>query len=303
MAYLKEEIKAGVIIVVAFLILSGFVVLIGGTQVFEKLDFYYVKVMNAAGVEEGAQVKLGGVKVGKVLSITPPRAPGEPVTIKVGITKGTALYKGTKASITQVGFVGDIYLLLSIDKTTSEQFKPGDTIPAEEQVQFAVLMARLDSISQSVDGLIRDIDMIFSEKNIREIESLLKNANTAIVSGSSNLDKIASALKGTTAKLELVLNEVEGLVKDNKAEVSQLIRRAREGMEKAGDMVRTIEEAAKSANTTIKNTDRAIDRQSQNLDKLLHTLNRTTEDLRDALHEIKSKPWSVVYKEGRGKEE
>lgn len=303
MAYLKEEIKAGVIIVASFLILSGFVILIGGSQVFEKLDFYYVKVMNAAGVDEGAQVKLGGVRVGRVLSITPPTAPGEPVTIKVGIKKGTVLYKGTKASITQVGFVGDIYLLLSIDKTTKEQFKAGDTIPADEQVQFAVLMARLDSISQSVDGLIKDIDMIFSERNIKEIESLLKNANSAIVSGSSNLDKVASALKGTTAKLELALNEVEGLVKDNKAEVSQLIRRAREGVEKAGDMIRTIEAAAKSADATIKTADRAIDRQSQNLDILLNTLNRTTEDLRDALQEIKSKPWSVVYKEGQGKEE
>ena len=303
MAYLKEEIKAGVIIVASFLILSGFVILIGGSQVFEKLDFYYVKVMNAAGVDEGAQVKLGGVRVGRVLSITPPTAPGEPVTIKVGIKKGTVLYKGTKASITQVGFVGDIYLLFSIDKTTKEQFKAGDTIPADEQVQFAVLMARLDSISQSVDGLIKDIDMIFSERNIKEIESLLKNANSAIVSGSSNLDKVASALKGTTAKLELALNEIEGLVKDNKAEVSQLIRMAREGVEKAGDMIRTIEAAAKNADATIKTADRAINRQSQNLDILLHTLNRTTEDLRDALQEIKSKPWSVVYKEGQGKEE
>ena len=303
MAYPKEEIKAGIIIVASFLILSGFVILIGGTQIFEKLDFYYVKVMNAAGVEEGAQVKLGGVKIGKVLSISPPGASGEPVTIKIGVKKGTALYKGTKASITQVGFVGDIYLLLSIDKTTKEQFKPGDTIPADEQVQFAVLMARLDSISQSVDGLIKDIDMIFSEKNIREVEDILKNANTAIVSGSSNLDKVASALKGTTAKLELVLNEVEGLVKDNKAEVAQLIKRAREGVEKAGEMIKTIETAAKSANTTMKTADRAIDHQSQNLDILLHTLNRTTEDLRDALHEIKAKPWSVVYKEGQGKEE
>lgn len=303
MAYLKEEIKAGVIVVSSFLILSAFVVLIGGTQIFEKLDFYYVKVMNAAGVEEGAQVKLGGVKVGKVLSIIPPTVSGEPVTIKIGVKRGTALYKGTRASITQVGFVGDIYLLLSIDKTGKEQYKPGDTIPADEQVQFAVLMARLDSISQSVDGLIKDIDLVFSEKNIREVEDLLKNANTAIVSGSSNLDKVASALKSTTAKLELVLNEVEGLVKDNKAEVSQLIKRAREGVEKAGEMIKTIETAAKSANTTMKTADRAIDHQSQNLDILLHTLNRTTEDLRDALHEIKAKPWSVVYKEGQGKEE
>ncbi len=303
MAYPKEEIKAGIIIVTSFLILSGFVILIGGTQVFEKRDFYYVKVMNAAGVEEGAQVRLGGVKVGKVLSVTPPGAPGEPVTIKIGVKKGTVLYKGTRASITQVGFVGDLYLLLSIDKTGKEQFKAGETIPADEQVQFAVLMARLDSISQTVDGLIKDIDKVFSEKNIKEVESLLKNANTAIVSGSSNLDKVASALKSTTAKLELVLNEVEGLVKDNKAEVSQLIRKAREGVEKAGDMIKTIEAAAKSADTTIKNADRAIDQQSQNLDVLLNTLNRTTEDLRDALQEIKRKPWSVVYKEGQGKEE
>ncbi len=303
MAYPKEEIKAGIIIVTSFLILSGFVILIGGTQAFEKRDFYYVKVMNAAGVEEGAQVKLGGVKVGKVLSVTPPGAPGEPVTMKIGVKKGTVLYKGTRASITQVGFVGDIYLLLSIDKTGKEQFKAGDTIPADEQVQFAVLMARLDSISQSVDGLIKDIDKVFSDKNIKEVENLLKNANTAIVSGSSNLDKVASALKTTTAKLELVLNEVEGLVKDNKAEVSVLIRKAREGIEKAGDMIKTIEAAARSADVTLKNADRAIDQQSQNLDVLLNTLNRTTEDLRDALQEIKRKPWSVVYKEGQGKEE
>ncbi len=303
MAFLKEEIKAGIIIVASLLLLSGFVILIGGSQVFEKLDTYYIKVMNAAGVEEGAQVKLGGVRVGKVLSIIPPASPGEQVTIKIGVRKGTVLYKGTRASITQVGFVGDIYILLSIDKTTSERFNTGDTIPSDEQVQFTVLMARLDSISRSVDGLIKDIDSIFSDKNIREIESLLKNANTAIVSGSSNLDKVATALKNTTAKLELVLNEVEGLVKDNRTEIAQFIKRAREGVEKAVNMVRTIEEAAKNANMTIKSADRAIDRQSQNLDNLLTTLNRTTEDLRDALHEIKSKPWSFVYKEERGKEE
>lgn len=303
MAYLKEEVKAGAIVVVSFIILSGFVILIGGSQTFQKLDPYYVKVLNAAGIEEGTQVKLGGVRVGRVISVTPPASAGEPVTIKVGVKKGTALYKGTKASISQAGFVGDLYVLLSIDKTTGERFRVGDTIPSDEQVQFTVLMARLDSISQSVDGLIKDIHLIFSDRNVKEIESLLKNANTAIVSGSSNLDKVTTALRNTTAKLELVLNEVEGLVSENKAEVTLLIKRAREGVERAGEMVKAIEETAKSANATMKSADRAIDRQSQNIDTLLNTMNRTAEDLRDALHEIKNKPWSVVYKEGRGKEE
>ncbi|HYA31779.1 MAG TPA: MlaD family protein [Thermodesulfovibrionales bacterium] len=303
MAYLKEEVKAGVIVVVSFLILSGFVIFIGGSQAFQKLDSYDVKVLNAAGIDEGTQVKLGGVRVGRVLSVTPPKSAGEPVTIRIGIKKGTALYKGTKASISQAGFVGDLYVLLSIDKTTNERLRAGDTIPSDEQVQFTVLMARLDSISQSVDGLIRDIRLVFSDKNIREVESLLKNANAAIVSGSSDLDKMTTALKSTTAKLELVLVQVEGLVSENRAEVAQLIKRAREGVEKAGEMVKAIEQTAKSADSTIKTAGAAIDQQSQNIDALLHTMNRTTEDLRDVLVEIKNKPWSFVYKEGRGKEE
>ena len=300
---MKEEVKAGLIVVVSFFILSGFVIFIGGSQTFQKLDPYYVKVLNAAGIEEGTQVKLGGVRVGRVLSVTPPRFAGEPVTITIGVQKGTTLYKGTKASISQAGFVGDLYVLLAIDRTADEKLRVGDTIPSEEQVQFTVLMARLDNISQSVDGLIKDIRLVFSDSNIKEVGSLLKNANSAIVSGSTDLNKITTALKSTTAKLELVLGQVEGLVSENRPEVAQLLKKAREGVERAGEMVKAIEQTAKSADATIKTADRAIDLQSQNMDVLLNTMNRTTEDLRDVLQEIKNKPWSFVYKEGSAKEE
>ena len=298
---MKEEIKAGIIIVTSLIILSGFIILIGGSQVFEKFDKYYIKVMNAAGLEVGSQVKLGGVRVGRVMSIKAPNGPGEPVTVEIGIRKGAALYKGTKASITQIGFVGDIYLLLSVDKTTTERIKVGDIIPSQEQVQFDVLMSKVDGLSQTVDGLIKDIDKLFSEKNIKGIETLIGNTNEAIVSGSSNLDKVASSLKGTTNKLELVLNEIEELVRDNKGEVSQMIKKAREDLEKAGEMIKSIEATAKSVEKTSKSADKVIEIQSQNLEILLNTMNKTTEELQDLFQEIKNKPWSIIYKERKGK--
>src|SRR4030042_1156117 len=298
---MKEEIKAGIIIVTSLIILSGFIILIGGSQVFEKFDKYYIKVMNAAGLEVGSQVKLGGVRIGRVLSIKAPNGPGEPVTVEIGIRKGAALYKGTKASITQIGFVGDIYLLLSVDKTTTERIKVGDIIPSQEQVQFDVLMSKVDGLSQTVDGLIKDIDKLFSEKNIKGIETLIGNTNEAIVSGSSNLDKVASGLKGTTNKLELVLNEIEELVRDNKGEVSQMIKKAREDLEKAGEMIKSMEATAKSVEKTSKSADRVIEIQSQNIEILLNTMNKTTEDLQDLFQEIKNKPWSIIYKERKGK--
>jgi len=299
-AYLKEGFKAGLIIIASLIILSGFIILIGGSQFFEKFDHYYVKVMNAAGLEVGAQVRLGGVRIGKVLDIKAPKGPGEFVTIEIGIKKETTLYEGTRAYITQIGFVGDIYLLLSVENTSHEKINVGGIILSEELVQFSLLMKKLDGISQSLDSLLKDIAKIFSPKNIEEIEKLFGNTNRAIVSGSSNLDKIASSLKSTTDKLELVLNEIEEFVRDNKGEVSQLIKRAREDLDRAGDTIKTIEEAAKSIDRTSQSMNKVIDLQSQNLDGLLNSMTKTTEELQIFLQEIKNKPWSLFYKEGKG---
>jgi ABC-type transporter Mla subunit MlaD len=297
---LKEEIKAGIIIIASLMILSGFIVLIGGSQLFEKLDVYYIQVMNASGLETGAQVRLGGVRVGRVLDIKAPDKPGEPVSVEIGIKRGTVLYKGTKALISQVGFVGDIYLLLAVDNTTNEKIKAGDIIPSEEKVQFDVLMAKINGLSQSVDTLIKDIDKLFNEKNIKGIESLIGNTNNAIVSGSTSLDKVASSLKATTDKLERVLSEIEDIVKVNKDEVSQLIKKAREDIDKAGEMIKSIESTAKSVDRTSKSVDRVIDLQSRNIENLINTMTNTTEELQELLQEIKHKPWSIIYKEKRG---
>ncbi|NWF98320.1 MAG: MCE family protein [Nitrospirae bacterium] len=290
---MKEEFKAGIIVVSAIAILSIFIILIGGGQLFEKFDIYYVKVLNAAGLETGAQVKLGGVKVGRVLSVKPPVSPGEPVTIEIGLKKGTVLYKGTKAYITQIGFVGDIYMLLSVKDTTNEIMKVGSVIPSEEYMQMDVLMAKLNNLSLSVDKLINDVDKIFTERNIKGIENIIGNTNKAIVTSSENIDKVAASLKNTTERLEKVLNEIESLLKDNKGDVSQLLKKARENIDKAGDMMKSIEKTSKSV-------DRTVIHQSKNIDQLINSMTRTTEELQEVLQEIKNKPWSLIYKEGRG---
>lgn len=290
---MKEEVKAGIIIVSAIAILGVFIVLIGGGQFFQKYDNYYVKVMNAAGLETGTQVKLGGVRIGRITDIRPPLKPGEPVTIEIGLKKGAILYEGTKALITQVGFVGDIFLLLSVNNTTNKIIKPGDVIPSEEFMQMDILMAKINVLSTSVEKLVNDVDRLFNEKNVKGIEALIGNTNSAILSSTSSIDKVASSLKVSTDKLERVLNEVEDILKGNKGDVSQLLKKAREEIEKAGDMIKSIEKTSKSV-------DRAVDHQSKNLDHLVNSMTRTTEELQDLLQEIKNKPWSIIYKEKKG---
>jgi len=269
------------------------VVLIGGGSFFEKFDHYSIRVRNAAGLEPGAQVKLGGVRIGRVLGIREPQLPGESVVIEIGIKRGKPIYKGTKALITQVGFVGDIYLLLTVNDTVNERITVGDIIPSEEVVDFGVIMAKVEILSRSLDALIRDIDKVFSPENIRQVELLLGNTNKTIVSASSHVQNISLNIRAATDKLSVVLDELESLVRNNKAEFSQVLKKAREDLEKAEGMISSIEKSAKTV-------DRTVDLQSQNLDALLSSMTRTTDELQDLIHELKRKPWSVIYKEGKG---
>lgn len=297
---MKEELKAGIIIVASLLIMTVFVVLIGGGQFMNKYDKYYVRVQNAAGLETGAQVKLGGVRVGRILGISEPDGPGKPVTIEIGVRQGTPVYKGTKALITQIGFVGDIYLLLTVDQTTNERIKIGEDIPSDPTVEFTMMMAKMNALAESVDVLVKDVNKLFSSANVQRVEHLITDTNKAIVSGSASIEKIATGFKAAAVKLELVLSEVEGLIKANKGEVSELIKKAREDLDKAGELIKSLEETSRSVGKTAQSVDKAVVQQSQNLDVLMTTMTRTTEELQELLLEIKSKPWSIIYKEGKG---
>jgi chromosome segregation ATPase len=137
------------------------------------------------------------------------------------------------------------------------------------------------------------VDKVFSQKNLDGVEHLIGNLNKAVVSTNSNIDQISAGLKTATKKLEIVLNEVEGLLKDNRGEVAQLIKKAREDLDKAGDMISSIERTSNSL-------DSAVNLQSQNLDTLLKSLTETTGELQEVLQEINAKPWSFIYQERKG---
>lgn len=287
MAYAKEEIKAGILIVISLLILSLFTILVGGTHFFEKFDTYYVHVMNAAGLETGSQVRLGGVRVGRVLDISAPEKAGESVVVKIGLRQGTPVYKGTKAMISQIGFVGDIYLLLSVRESSDERHSPGDTIPVIEGTDFTLLMAKVDSISDSLDRLINDVDRVFSRDNVDEIEKTIRSMGHA-------------------------LDDVGDLVRGTRGDLSELLKTATVDFKKAEEAIETIKNTAGSIGVTAdaitdtthsitkssESVGTAVDLQSQNLSALIASLRVATETLQDVLREIKHKPWSIMYREG-----
>jgi ABC-type transporter Mla subunit MlaD len=295
LAILREEVKAAIIVIGSVLVLSVVVVLIGGTKLFVRYDTYYTKVSNAAGLEVGGQVRIGGVRAGRVLDILAPEEPGELVTIVIGVKEGTPLFKGTTCRITQIGFVGDIYLLLSVKSTEAGRVKPGSVLPSVEPVEFSELMAELNEISGSLDGLIQDVDRLFSDENIAGFENLIENTNKAVLNASASIETISTDFRETSERIQAVMDDIEVYVTEG-GDLDEIFEKAKADLDAAEDMIHSFENSAEKMGG-------AVSRQDRNLDEVMGNLNDTFRDLQDLLQTLKLKPWSAIYKEEKSKEE
>ncbi len=297
MTFPKDEIKAAIIVLGSLLVLSLLIIVIGGSKLFVKYDKYYTKVTNAAGLEVGAQVRVGGVRDGRVLDILAPEKPGELVTIVIGINEGTPIFNGTTARISQIGFVGDIYLLLTVKGTTPGRLPPGSTLPAVEPVEFTEIMESLNSVSGTLEKLIADVDRIFSERNVKNIEILVENTNSAVVNTSASVESVAKSLLETNMKVKEVLGEVELFFSEGRDDFKEVLVKARKDLETAEGMILAVEEAAKRVGDATVTVEDAVGRQDKNIDQVLADLDRTLRDLQDLIQSLKLKPWSLIYRE------
>ncbi|MBF0516761.1 MAG: MCE family protein [Nitrospirae bacterium] len=301
-SYIKEEIKAGVVIFTTLLIISVFVILVGGGQFSSKADIYYVRLKDIAGIDVGSPVRLGGMRVGKVTNIIIPDNASEPLTIVMGIKKGTKFFEGTRAIISQIGFVGEIYLGLSLGNIANAKIAPGATIPSDEAVQFNDLLIKLAKATETLEKLLSDVDKVFSVKNQKQIEDLLANSNKAAVTAQAEIKNISHSLTKTFSEMDGVLKELNEILKDNKGQISVLLKTITQEVRGIGVMVKSFEKTSASLTKTSNSVSNAVDDQSQNMSELMKNINTTLEDLQGVLQEIKNKPWSLIYKEDNDNE-
>jgi ABC-type transporter Mla subunit MlaD len=296
---LREEVKAGIIVASFLLILSIFIILIGGTKLFERHDIYYTNVMNTSGLLVGSHVKVGGIKVGRIVDIKPPEFPGDKIFITFGVKKGMALFKGTKAVITREGFVGDVHLLLSIEEISKEKMSPGEIIPVVEGADFTILLSKVNSISESVNELLDNMNTLFSQNMIDDIHEAVKEAR-------ATLNEMNDFMAGTRGEMSGVLKEAKKNLEKAEGMITAIENTARTYEKTAGTLEKTAVAVLDTTDTVKKasgSVGEVVDFQSENITNLLITLTETTEDLQEFLQEVKNKPWMFLYKEGEVKDE
>lgn len=257
---MKREMRIGIFVGTALLIMAVFVFIVGDLSVLFKKPGYtvFVDFESAAGLENRSVVKMSGVKIGYVQGITLSR---KKARITLSIYAGVEIPKGSKATTSSLGLLGEKYMEI-IPGDSPENCRPGDTLGSQAVMGFDQIGGLLQSVGTEVSEAGRAVkDTLGPEmranlnrtiENMAGLSSDLKDLvgrNRAEIG--KTVDEAGKAFRNLSLKVDETaagLNDTIRLLKDIAAENRESVKVDLQGIK---TLIGKIEESLKLLNEAL----------------------------------------------------
>jgi phospholipid/cholesterol/gamma-HCH transport system substrate-binding protein len=176
-----QSIRLGAFVLISLVILSIFVFLVGTSE--SKFQSNYrlqAQFQNVSGLEDGADVRVGGLHAGTVRNINLPWQPDGRITVVMDLsTRTRSLVKqDSMASIKSEGLVGNKYVEISFGTVQAGQVPNGGTIESVPPLDISNLMAKTDQILDSTKSALDNLQ--FATGNVSAITSKINSGRGTI---------------------------------------------------------------------------------------------------------------------------
>lgn len=290
--YRQEEVKAGAVILISLAVLAAIITLVsrGGLQATPRE--YRVEFTGVGGLEEGAQVRFGGVKVGRVLRIQPPGKDSPRVQVVIGLRRDVVLRNGTEAAINTLGLVGEHYIELTNPRPAPGEIPPGGLVMGRDQPSMAELLAGLREVGEAAKGLMGRVQALVDGP----VQDLVRRAGHAMTAGERVLGSVAQTLSAENREdLRRVLASLRGLLEENRgpiraatADLGALIRHVDGMAAEGGAFLRRLDGPVAQGSALMRRLDDAVAAGSAFLRKLDAAVDEKGGDLRGTLVVLKA---------------
>lgn len=152
----NTELRVGIFVVLALLIGGALVFVIGSRRnLFESKVMYTAVWNDVAGLREGSPVRIGGVDVGVVASVSLQDDGKTLVELDIIDEQQRLIRQGSVASIGGKGLLGD--KLINITVGTGPRIPPGGRIDTEESAELTSYLARAGRVLEEAEGTARNL--------------------------------------------------------------------------------------------------------------------------------------------------
>lgn len=211
-------IGAAGLLVIALILLLAFNVqslpLIGGG------DSYRAAFSEAGGLQDGDDVRIAGVKVGKVTSVD---LAGDHVAVDFKINEDVTFGPESAASVRMKTLLGQKYL--SVESRGSGQMKEGTQIPLERTVSSYDIVNAFSDFATTAERI--DTDQLATSLDVMARE--FKDSPPHVKSALDGLTRLSRTIASRDAELKRLLksaNSVSGTVAERNKALETLIKDA-----------------------------------------------------------------------------
>ena len=308
---MTDQAKVGLTVVISAAILLTAVFYMTGMGVGIKNVGYNTYLNFAGGLEPGAPVRFGGLRVGRVSGVRVSPEDVSRIEIELKVKGDISLPTDSVAGLSQLGLLGENYIEIQPGSAPST-LQPGSTIPSIETQDMAALMRRMNALVEQVQPLVADLHTNFNqvsaqvdlllnnlhditgEQNRVYLASVLRQVDEMLVRESPKIDVISTNLKNASGKvdplmadLRATMTKVDGLITELHAVVAETRPDLRASLT---ELSQTLEET-RSLMTQL-NT--LLITNSDNLDETLENIRVTSQNLRELSDTVKQRPFSLV---------
>jgi len=265
MEYRRSEIRAGVFLLLSFAVLVVMVFAVSDIpSLFKKKKQVTVLFLFSDGIEKDAQVRLSGIKVGKVakIRVAPERA--DKIELTLDVFSDTVIKGDAKAAIKSLGLVGGKYVELTAGTPQAPLLGPEGTIIGEESLK----LDDLTKVAIDVAGKLRNI--------ATNLDSLLGDP------------ALAKSLKTTVQNLQEVSANIK-VMTSSKEEVAQ-------GLKNLPELLKKLDESANNLKALTEKSDKLVGENRKKVDDMVEHFRDMGKNLKDASEEIKQEPWKLLRK-------
>lgn len=265
MEYRKSEIRAGVFLLAAFAIFVVMVFAVSDIQsLFKQKKRFKVHFSFSDGIEKNAQVRISGIKIGKVTDVRVVPEKGDLVELTLNVYEDAVIKDDSKAAIKSLGLVGGKYVELSGGTAAAKMLQEGAVLKGEESL-------KMDDLTKA------GMDVVAKLRNIAE-----------------NLDRVAGdpalarSIKGTVANIEAVTQNVKTMT-SSKEEVALALKILPEIIRKLDASIANMKDLSEKTDTMMGENRKQVDATMENVRDL-------TNNVKEFTAEVKRNPWKLLRK-------
>lgn len=173
---------------------------------------YHTAFRDVAGLNVGDEVRYGGVRVGSVSALDIDPTPPSKISVRFRVRRDTPVRADTRASITQLGLLGQPYLALEPGTSAGPILADGAAVESEANLSVQDAMRRLALSLDRADSVFAQIDRLASANPLARLDTTLARADTLVRSAADGSARLLARLDNASGQLATLLARSERLV-------------------------------------------------------------------------------------------